>query len=72
MKQVILNVAVGTGHYKKSQQRLCRTLDQFAPVVDRIIRTDYPPGCPTHQIAPWGFKPYIFCEARELGYTHAI
>lgn len=72
MRKVLLNVAVGTGHYQRSAARQLRSIEAVGETCDRIARTDYPPGCPTHQEQPFAFKPYIFKEARELGYTHAL
>ncbi len=72
MRKVVLNVAVGHGHFQRSQQRMQAGLDAVGETADRIIRTDYPPGSPTHQEQPFAFKPWIFHEARELGYTHAL
>ena len=72
MRKVILNVAVGVGHYQRSAERQARSLQAVGETCDRIARTDLPPGCPSHQEQPFAFKPYIFKEARDLGYTHAL
>lgn len=70
MKKVILNVACGLGHYERSQERLrdSTALDNST----NLFRNSLPPGCPSHAEQPFAFKPYIFKEARELGYTHAL
>lgn len=78
MKIVIINVGVG-GWHPKGSQRLGDSIASIHPELweSQDIQfmswtTEYPVGSPTHQQAPYGFKPYAFLWAIENNYDIAI
>lgn len=72
IRRAILSVATG-GWYPRGQQRLFDSLQERGEDATRLFwRDQYPPGSPTHEQAPYAFKPYSFQAARELGFDHAF
>jgi len=70
-KRAILNVA--TGPYVPLQDRLGKSLT----AVDwngGLLRwtNELPPGSPSHDLAPYGFKLYAISEALKKGYTSML
>ena len=39
---------------------------------ERRMFTEYPPGCPTHQQIPYGFKPWLMDQARRDGFDQVL
>lgn len=67
MKRVVVNVA--NGRYAIGQRRLRSKLVD----ADFLGWTDAaPPGSPTHEDTPYGFKPFALAEARRRGYDLAL
>lgn len=71
----IINVGVGAWHPRGSQ-RLAETMvhpdmGNFQGTV-KCWKDEYPPGSPTHQDIPYGFKPYAFKWAMEQGYDNVL
>lgn len=55
--------------YPKGQERLKASLLQHGFKGDFISWTgEYPPGSPTHDVLPYGFKSYAFQHVAKLGY----
>lgn len=48
------------------------SLDNPTVVEDVEIHGGMPKDCPTHQSVPYGFKPYLFKEAYDLGYRQIL
>lgn len=72
IRRVILNVAVGAW-YPDGQQRLFDSLEEHGENATRLFwRDQYPPGSPSQQEALYGFKPYAFQAAREMGFDQAL
>lgn len=78
MKIAILNVGVG-GWHPKGTERLGKSINLFHPEIweEQEIHflswtNSYPPNSPTHQQAPYGFKPYAFLYAIQHDYDLAI
>lgn len=64
----IINVAVGAW-YPRGQSRLLESLLNQKFQGDFISWTDrYPPGSPSHEDLPYGFKSYAFQHAVKAGY----
>jgi len=74
MKKCIVSVCdKNSGVYAKSLDRLEESLDRHAKGIDRLIwRGSLPPGSPTHQAVPYGFKAYALMEAKRQGYDLVI
>lgn len=71
-RQAVVSVATG-GWYPQGQQRLFDSLEEKGENATRLFwRDQYPPNSPTHEDAPYAFKPYAFRRARELGFDQAI
>lgn len=67
--KLVMNLAVGAW-YPQGQSRLLATLaDEDS---DLWMYRHYPGDCPTHEEVPYGFKPYLFNQARAKGYSHAF
>jgi hypothetical protein len=72
MRRAILNVATG-GWYPAGQQRLFDSIEERGDNATRLFwRDQLPPGSPTHEKAPYAFKPYAFLYARTLGFDQAL
>lgn len=72
IRRVILNVAVGAW-YPEGQQRLFDSLEEHGEDATRLFwRDHYPLGSPTQPEALYGFKPYAFDAAREMGFDQAV
>ncbi len=74
MSTCIVNVATGpASHYRDWQHRLATSLDEVGYTSARMFWTnELPPNSPTHEAAPYGFKPAAFLAARDAGYTKII
>lgn len=71
-RRAILNVAVGYW-FPKGQDRLFYSLEERGENTTRLFWRDmYPYGAPTHEDAPYAFKPYAFLTARRLGFDEAV
>jgi hypothetical protein len=68
-KQCLINFAKG-GWYTAGQERLIQSVREVGFDGDILAFKDEAelPGCPTHQAAPYAFKPYALREARRRGY----
>ncbi len=72
VKHCIVNVATG-GPHVRGQKRLAESLRSFGYQGDFITWTDsLPPGSPTHQAVPYGFKFYALREAIRRGYDTVL
>lgn len=78
MRTVILNVGVG-GWHPRGSERLGKSIQEIHPelwesgsIEFLSLTTSYPPNSPTHEQAPYGFKPYAFQWAIENNYDIAI
>lgn len=73
-KCCIVNVATpGRDNYLKAQQRLKDSLEQWKFEGTFLAWTgEYPPGSPTHQDVPYGFKVYAFREALRQGFRYIL
>jgi hypothetical protein len=70
-KRAILNVA--TGRYVALQDRLVRSLKSAGWTGGVLTWTDaLPPGSPSHEDAPYGFKLYAIAEAMKQGYLSVL
>lgn len=70
--RVLLNVAVSQW-FPVGQKRLYESLEERSENATRLFWTEeLPPGCPSHEDAPYAFKPYAFQRARELGFDQAV
>lgn len=68
----VLNVASGRW-YPLGQRRLLASLRAHRVGLDVLAWTDeFPPGSPTHDQAPYAFKPFAFEHARRVGYDRAV
>lgn len=71
-RRCIVAVATG-GWYPRGQQRCFDSLEEKGENATRLFwRDELPPGCPSHEDAPYAFKPYAFQHARQLGFDQAI
>lgn len=71
-RRCIVSVATG-GWYPRGQQRCFDSLEEKGENATRLFwRDELPPGCPSHEDAPYAFKPYAFQHARQLGFDQAI
>lgn len=75
---MILNVGVG-GWHPRGSERLTKSIHAIHPEIWESGSIEvmswtagYPPDSPTHQEAPYGFKPYAFKWASEQGYDIVI
>lgn len=67
MRRMVVNVATGA-HYVRGQERLTEALASLGE--DYLIFRDVmPPGSPSHQETPYGFKAWALEAAREKGGT---
>ena len=72
MKTCIVNFAKGQW-YPKGQARLVKSLDKYQFPGDVLTYTDESQiGCPSHQEAPYVFKPAIIKNAIDMGYDIII
>lgn len=72
IRRAILSVATGQW-YPAGQQRCFDSLEERGEPATRLFwRDQYPPGSPTHEEAPYAFKPYAFKRAHELGFHVAV
>ena len=70
-RRTILNVA--TGPYVALQDRLLKSLGAVGWGGDLLAWTnELPPGSPSHELAPYGFKLYAISEALRKGYTSVL
>jgi hypothetical protein len=70
-KRAILNVA--TGPYVALQERLVKSLARVGWNGGLLTWTnELPPGSPSHELAPYGFKLYAISEALKKGYTSML
>lgn len=70
-KRAILNVA--TGRYVGLQDRLVKSLQSAGWSGGLLTWTDaLPPGSPSHEEAPYGFKLYAIAEALKQGYLSVL
>lgn len=74
MKKCLISYAKnGREQYEKALKRSENIVNKICPDVDKIFYyRDLPKGCPTHQEVPYAFKPYIFKQAFDKGYTKVI
>ena len=72
MKKCVINFARGSW-YAQGQQRLLDSLNEVRFDGDVLLfNNEADLGAPSHQVCPYGFKPYALARAIELGYTHVI
>lgn len=65
------NIIQAKKHY--NGDFLYYSLDQGnRTVAGELIRQGLPENCPPHQVVPYGFKPYLFQEAYNLGYRQIL
>ncbi len=70
-RRAILNVA--TGRYVALQDRLVKSLRAAGWTGGVLTWTDeLPPGSPSHEEAPYGFKLYAIAEALKKGYLSVL
>lgn len=55
-------VNLSTSSYKRAQKRLSDSLKGH----NKLFFTDYPEGCPTHQVSPYEFKLHAIEKAFEI------
>lgn len=66
VKVCAVNVAYGAW-YPAGQIRLRESLREYAPrVIPHFFNGTYPPGSPTHQEVPYGFKPAAILDAIRI------
>lgn len=71
-RRAVVNVACGQW-YPAGQERLFYSLEERGENTTRLFwRDQLPPNCPTHEEAPYAFKPYAFSAAHALGFDQAI
>lgn len=71
-KRVILNFASG-GWYPRGQERLIKSLLAIHTTIHGwFTASEMAMGCPTHQEAPYAFKPAMFEMARQRGFRSAL
>lgn len=71
-RRAIVSVAVGAW-YPNGQQRLFDSLEERGENATRLFWRDaYPPGSPSHEEAPYAFKPHAFRVTRKLGFDQAL
>lgn len=73
MKTCVINFARG-GWYERGQDRLARSLEATGFDGDMLLFNDEHqlPGCPTHQVSPYAFKPFALKAAVDRGYELVI
>lgn len=72
-RRVLLNVAVNSWYEDRGQRRLWESAEERGENATRLFWLGtYPPNSPTHEEAPYAFKPYAFQQARTLGFDQAI
>src|SRR5258708_9418804 len=70
-RRAILNVA--TGPYVALQERLVKSLECVGWNGGLLTWTnELPPGSPSHELAPYGFKLYAISEALKKGYASML
>lgn len=62
----------GREPYEKALRRNEATAKQHTNVELLYYYNELPDGCPTHKETPYGFKPAIFKEAFDQGFTQVI
>ena len=67
MNPVVVSVAVGR-NFPKMVTRLQKGVKKFGNADFLAWVDEYPPGSPTHQQVPYGFKVYAIREAWKRGY----
>ncbi len=68
----VVNVGVGAWH-PKGTKRLDESLTAVGYAGARLYWTkEYPPGSPTHQDHPYGFKPYAMAAAAAQGSRYVL
>jgi len=66
-------VNVATGRYVAAQRRLLKSLSDQGWDGGTLVWTDaLPPGSPTHEQAPYGFKLYAIADALKRGFTSVL
>ena len=71
MKRIIVSVA--TGRFTAAQDRLRQALSEVERGADLLFwRDSLPPGSPTHQDVPFGFKAFAMKHVLEKGYESAL
>jgi len=71
MKRLVMSMGVG-GEFPAGVRRLEAGLVANEYKGDTWLFDAYPPDCPTHKEIPYGFKPWLFRHARELGYEQVL
>jgi hypothetical protein len=72
-KRCVISLGIGKKIYKDCLLRLEESLYRVGFDGDFIYWNDYfPEGCSEHFDAPFGFKPFCFYEARNLGYRQIL
>lgn len=70
MNQVI-TLGVG-GWYGQGVERLKLSLHGKFDGEMTSFKTHYPEGCPNHREVPYGFKPFMFDQARKEGHKYVL
>ena len=71
MSRCIVTLGCG-GWYPKGVDRLERSLIYHGWAEAMHMHRDYPPGCPTHQDVPYGFKLHCIQAARDAGHDQVL
>ncbi len=72
MKKCVISFATADRNYRSGLASIQDGLCAADFDGDFLRFTDYPPGCPSHQQAPYGFKAFIIEAAISAGYSHVL
>lgn len=73
MKRCLISYAKnGRERYEDALDRNLFEANKHTDVDKNFFKGTLPQGCPTHQEVPYAFKPYIFKEMFDKGYTQVI
>jgi len=71
MKRCVVNVAVESW-YPRGQNRMRATLNNVGYDGDMLFWDSLPPGCPSHDDVPYGFKAFSLEMAQSRGYGPSL
>lgn len=73
IRRAVVNCSIGSWYADRGQRRLWESMEERSENATRLFWLDeYPPSSPTHEEAPYAFKPYAFQRARALGFDQAV